>query len=68
MNENYLSLIVNVSQASDTFYGVRGHLQHLAIANAGLTLLPSFQLPRSVVSGVHPGGARQRKKLPHIYD
>ena len=32
--------------APDTFYGVRGHLQHLAIANAGLTLLPSFQLPR----------------------
>ena len=37
-----------VSQAPDTFHGVRGHLQHLAIANAGLTLLPSFQLPRFV--------------------
>jgi Leucine-rich repeat (LRR) protein len=32
--------------ASDTFNGVRGHLQHLSVADAGLTLLPSFQLPR----------------------
>ena len=41
---------LSFSQASDTFYGVRGHLQHLAIADAGLTLLPSFQLPRFVHS------------------
>ncbi len=32
--------------APDAFHGVRNHLHHLSLAATGLTLLPTFQLPR----------------------